>query len=74
MKFNTLEEAIDCYGRDNLVPIDFIKQQLFFAKCGVQPKFIWEKEGQKGKLTAWYLKCETTYAFEKWNETKPNKQ
>ncbi len=71
MRFNSLEDAINCYGRENLIPIDYIKQQLFYAKCGVQPKFIWEKEGSDGKLTAWYLKCETTYAFKKWKEGKP---
>ena len=34
--FDSLEEAIECYGRDNLVPIDNIKQLIFYAKHGCQ--------------------------------------
>lgn len=45
-----LEELINKYGKENLVPISFIKQQLFYAKCGCQPVFIWEKENQKGGI------------------------
>lgn len=74
IKFRTLEEATSCYGRENLVAIDFIKQQLFYAKCGCQPKFIWEKEGSDNRITAWYLKTETTYARRKWEETRPVKK
>lgn len=71
IKFTNLEEAKKCYGEDNLIPIDFIKQQLFYAKCGCQPKFIWESEKQDGKIVAWYLKSETIYARNRWEETKP---
>lgn len=68
----TLQEMIRKYGRNNLIPIDFIKQQLFYAKCGCQPVFIWEKENQKGKITCWYLKKDTLYAKREWDKTKPN--
>ncbi len=71
MKFSSLEEAKKCYGEDNLIAIDFIKQLLFYAKLGCQPKFIWESEKQGGKIVAWYLKAETQYANNKWRETKP---
>lgn len=71
MKFNTLEEAICCYGRDNLIPISQIKQICFFAKCGCQPKFVWEKEDGSGHLTCWYLKSETQYAKGKWAALRP---
>lgn len=55
------------------MPIDFLKQLLFYAKCGCQPKFIWEKEGCPGKITGWFLKSETIYAKRKWDETRPDK-
>lgn len=71
IKFDNLEEAFECYGRDNLIPIDLIRQQIFYAKHGVQPKFIWEKEGAPGKLTCWYLKSETNYVHKKWVENRP---
>ena len=64
--FDSLEEAIECYGRDNLVPIDNIKQLIFYAKHGCQPRFIWE-------ITGWYLKSETNYVYRKWIESNPNK-
>ena len=69
--FESLEEAFECYGRENLVPIDFIKQQIFYAKHGCQPKFIWEKEGEPGKLTCWYLKSKTNFVYKKWIENRP---
>lgn len=74
MVFHSLQDAIDCYGRENLVPIDFIKQQIFFAKAGVQPKFIWEKEGSEGRLTCWYLKSETTFAKKRWDASRPKEE
>lgn len=74
INFETLEEVFDCYGRENLIPIGMIKQQIFYAKHGVQPKFIWENESEPGKLTCWYLKCETTYAHKKWMENRPEQK
>lgn len=71
--FASLDEAIDCYGRGNLIPIDSIKQQIFYAKHGCQPKFIWEKESEPGKLTCWYLKAETSWVYNKWLESRPKK-
>lgn len=66
----SLEEKINEYGKENLIPISFIKQILFYAKCGCQPVFIWEKENQKGRIICWYLKQDTIYAKKKWDETK----
>lgn len=73
IKFKTLEEVFDCYGRENLVPIDFIKQLIFYAANGCQPKFIWYKEDDPTKITCWYLKSETAYVYKKWLERKPSK-
>lgn len=69
--YMTLQEKIDEFGRENLIPIDFIKQQLFYARHGCQPVFIWEKENQKGKITCWYLKKDTKFAKSEWDKTKP---
>lgn len=71
INFESLEEAIECYGRENLIPIDNIKQSIFYVKNGCQPRFVWEKEGQEGRMTFWFLKSETAYVFRKWMETKP---
>lgn len=72
MDFESLEEAFDCYGRENLIPIDNIKQLIFYAKHGCQPRFIWEKEGTDGKITGWYLKSETNYVYKKWIDNYKN--
>ncbi|POO87868.1 hypothetical protein [Clostridium sp. 3-3] len=69
----SLEQAFDIYGRENLIPISFIKQQIFYAVHGVQPRFIWEKEDGSGKIVAWYLKYETDYVKKMWVENKPTK-
>lgn len=71
MKFASLDEAKQCYGEENLIPIDFIKQQIFYAKCGCQPKFIWESEKEQGKIVGWYLRAETQYAYKKWLQNRP---
>ena len=44
MSFTTLEECIECYGRENLVAIDNLKQVIFFCTHGCQPKFVFENE------------------------------
>ena len=70
IQFDSLEEAIECYGRENLVAIDCIKQILVYTSHGCQPKFIWENETAPGKLTCWYLKSETNYVYKKWCNNK----
>ena len=71
--FESLEEAIECYGRENLIPIDNIKQLIFYAKHGCQPRFIWEKEGSNGKITGWDLKSETNFVYKKWMDNGSHK-
>ena len=60
MRFETLDEAIECYGRENLVAIDCIKQIIFYTANGCQPKFVFEHENKEGKISAWFLKDETS--------------
>lgn len=71
IKIDSLETAFNLYGRDNLVPIDFIKQQIFYAANGCQPEFVWEKEGEPGKITCWYLKSKTHEVYKLWLENRP---
>lgn len=69
IKFNSLSEAIECYGRKNLVAIDCIKQIIFYTSHGCQPKFIFENEIKHGKISAWFLKNDTNYVYKKWLNT-----
>lgn len=66
IKFASLDEAVECYGKENLVAIDCLKQQIFYVTHGVQPKFVWEKEGSPGKITFWFLKSDTDWVYKKW--------
>lgn len=70
-----MDEVKECYGRENIVPIDFIAQILEYARMGCQPVHTCESEkpNKKGKLVCWYLKSETQYAYKKWNENRPKK-
>lgn len=70
IRFDSLEDAILCYGRGNLIAIDSIKQIIFYTKHGCQPKFIYENEIKPGRITAWFLKDETKYIYDKWIEKK----
>lgn len=71
IRFNSLDEAIECYGRENLIAIDNIKQIIFYTSHGCQPKFVFENELKPGKISAWFLKNETNYIYKKWLETAP---
>ena len=69
----TLEDAFNCYGRDNLVPITFLKQVKFCLQNEVQPILVYPKEGDETRLTYWFLKAETQYVKKQWDATKPQK-
>lgn len=73
ISFESLEEAIECYGRENLIPIDNLRQVIFYTSHGCQPKFVFENELKPGKITAWFLKGETAYIYRKWCESAPKK-
>lgn len=66
IQFETLNDAIECYGRDKLIAIDNIKQIIFYTSHGCQPKFVFENEVKPGKISAWFLKDETNYVYKKW--------
>lgn len=73
INFESLDEAIQCYGRKNLIPIDNLKQVIFYTSHGCQPKFVFENELKPGKITAWFLKDETAYVYRKWCDSAPGK-
>lgn len=73
LDFKSLYEAVECYGRENLVAIDCLKQVIFYISHGCQPKFIWENEEKPGRITAWFLKSETNFVYRKWLNNRPNK-
>ena len=71
IQFETHEEVFDCYGRENIVAIDNIKQIIFYTAHGCQPKFIYENEVKPGKISAWFLKNETSFVYQKWLANRP---
>lgn len=71
IQFDSLEECIECYGRENLVAIDNLSQIIFYTKNGCQPKFVFENETKPGKLSAWFLKDETNFVYKKWRSNAP---
>lgn len=64
--FESLEDCIECYGRENLIAIDYLPQVIFYCKHGCQPKFVYENELKKGKVTFWFHKGESLYVYNKW--------
>lgn len=40
---------------------------------GCQPKFVCEDETKHGRITAWFLKNETSFIYKKWMNNKPKK-
>lgn len=74
INFKSLDEVIDCYGRENLVAIDNLKQIIFYTKNGCQPKFVRENETKNGKISCWFLKSETSYVYKLWQDSRPKKE
>jgi len=72
IQFETLDEVFECYGRENLIPIDYLPQIIFYTKFGCQPKFVFENEKKEGRLTCWFLKNESNFIHKKWlNANQP---
>lgn len=74
INFTSLDECFECYGRENLIAIDCLKQCLFYLTKGVQPCFVYENELKPGKLTFWFLKSESNFVYRKWIEQGKNKK
>lgn len=74
IKFDSLEDCFECYGRENLVAIDFLPQVIFYVKHGCQPKFVFENEIKPGKMTFWFHKSESSYIYNKWKDSQPSKK
>lgn len=72
INFKTLEECVECYGRENLVAIDNLSQIIQYTRNGCQPKFVYENETKPGKITCWFLKSESMYVYKKWMNNRPN--
>ena len=73
IKFNSIEEVYECYGRDNLVFIDNLSQIIAYTKEGCQPKWICENELKPGRITCLFSKDETQWVYKKWQESHPRK-
>lgn len=72
INFKSLDEVIECYGRDNIIAIDCLKQIIFYTAHGCQPKFVCENETKPGKIAAWFVKNETNFVYKKWLANKPD--
>jgi len=72
MRFKTLEEAMEFYGKDNVIALLNLRQILSYAAWGVQPIFICESEFDK-KLVAYYYQPDTDEAWSRWRSAKPTK-
>lgn len=68
--FENLEDVFECYGRENLIPIDNLHQVIFYTSHGYQPKFVYENEVKSGRITAWYHKGETKDIYKQWMNCK----
>lgn len=72
----TLQDVYDCYGKENLICLDLLRQIIFYTSRGVQPVFVCESEkaSRKGQLVCWFLKQETKWVYQKWLENRPVKE
>jgi hypothetical protein len=73
-KFESLEQCIDFYGRENLVAIDCLPQIIFYTAKGIQPKYVIENEVKPGRISCWFLKSESSHVYKMWAESRPMKK
>lgn len=73
IKFSSLEECFDCYGRESLVAIDNLRQIIFYTSKGVQPKYVFENQNKQGKISCWFHKGETAFVYRLWQDSNPKK-
>ena len=74
IQFRSLDDCIECYGRENLVAIDTLPQIIFYTSKGVQPKFVSENQTKQGKISCWFLKNETSFVYKLWQESNQKKR
>ena len=75
VRFNDVQQAFDYFGRDNLVPITYLKQACFYIKHGVQPLFVYPDEDNGNRIVYWFERTEETRALKNmWDATKPTKK
>ncbi len=73
IQFRSLDDCIECYGRENLIAIDTLPQIIFYTSKGVQPKFVSENQTKQGKISCWFLKSETSFIYKLWQDSNPKK-
>jgi hypothetical protein len=72
VRLDTVEEAINYFGRENLVAISFTKQAIFYVKHGCQPVFVYPREDDDHKMVYWFKKTAETASLKKlWDSTQP---
>lgn len=74
IQFKSLDEVFDCYGRENLIAIDYLPQIIFYTSKGVQPKFVTENETKQGRISCWFLKAESSYIYKQWQKYNTKKK
>lgn len=74
LQFQSLDECIEVYGRENLIAIDVLSQIIFYVSKGVQPKYVSENQLKPGRITCWFLKAESAYAYKMWQDSNPKKK
>lgn len=74
VRLDSVNEAIEHFGRENLIAITFTKQAIFYVKHGVQPVFIYPRTDNERQMVYWFKKSAETAALKKmWDATQPPK-
>lgn len=71
--FDSLDEVIEAFGKDQIIPITCMKQVIFYIShfC-IQPIWICPSETNKGKMAYYFIKAETKKPYEAWEEARMN--
>lgn len=75
VRLDNVDEAINYFGRDNLIAVTFTKQAIFYVRHGVQPVFVFPRENDGKQMVYWFKKSKETAALKKmWDATQPPKK
>ena len=71
---NSVDDAFDYFGRDNLVGISSQRQARYYVTHGAQPVFVYPNEHDERIMTYWFKKSDETRRLKReWDATKPTR-
>lgn len=72
LPFDNLDEVLNAFGTDGVIPITEMKQIIFYiSRYAIQPVWICPSETNPGKMAYYFIKAQTKKPYEDWMKNRP---